>query len=348
MPRRRRYASKSKGGSREWPAAGGAAPGRSARRLPLIASSSPSSSDRGSGDQRAARASRRAPRSRPAATSTSADEPKAPRPRRGEEVGPQATDARRRGCGRRSGRARRGARVREAACRAPAPRRRPQGGAPAAGQRGCDQPRRRRARARRRDSASASPPPRHAIETCQGDAARARRPRRVATCRSAASGEARLDVGAAPHGCSASRSASKRFSPMPSTSRSSRQRTEAAVLRAVLDDSLRQRRADAVELVELLDRGRSRGSAWHACGAGWSRAWAGRWSRARSRGAAPRLPARARSPAGRPRAARRGSRPRRSARGRGPPARSDRVGHARACRAASHRPGWRTAPATCT
>ena len=58
-----------------------------------------------------------------------------------------------------------------------------------------------------------------------------------------------------PHGCSASRSVASRFSPMPSTLRQLVDRAEAAVGVAVLDDPLRERGADAVDLVELVDGG---------------------------------------------------------------------------------------------
>ena len=208
MPRRPRYASKSKGGSREWPAAGGAAPGCSSRRLPLIASSSPISSDRGNGDQRAALASRCAPRSRPAATSTSADEPNAPgrgavrRWARRDRCSPsrmrwaKRSSAARRACPTRqpastsapAKAARRGARSKlsEAAISAAAT------STSAAG-----------------DSARTSPPPRHAIETCHG-----RRRKSAATGRAAnplgGSGEAPLDVRGAVAVTAAARSEASR------------------------------------------------------------------------------------------------------------------------------------------
>ena len=58
-------------------------------------------------------------------------------------------------------------------------------------------------------------------------------------------------------GWSASRSASRRFSPMPSTSRSSASDPEAAALGPVLHDPLRERGPDTLDAVELLHRGRA-------------------------------------------------------------------------------------------
>ena len=325
MPRRRRYASKSKGGSREWPAAArrGARPqlAQAAADRQLVADLE--------------RPRERRPAGRPREQVRSPKPPgrdldlggraKGPRPRGGQEVGPQgqmlavadavgeAVECGEARCPTRqpastsapAKAASRGARseLSEAAISAAAT------STSAAG-----------------DSARTSPPPRHAIETCHG-----RRRKSAATGRAAnplgGSGEAPRDVRA--RSPSRLQRVLKRREALLADAldlAQLAQRTEAAVGGAVFEDPLRQRRADAVELVELLDRGCSEAELGDAGGAGRSRA---RWSRPAEPGPEPRrpprLPARARSPAVRPRAWRPGSRRRgpleAAVRRRGPPLR---------------------------
>ena len=261
------------------------APGsRACATRPLTASSAPTSMPAGSRVQRGTRSRSRTPRSRPETTAISG----------GAERG------RPRGAERRCTRSSRTVTV----ANTPGGRlERPQPRVPDAAPRARGQRRWRRrsgiARActerDRRELSTAAPRAIATASVTAGRAARrAARPRalpRDGTWRG-------VSTSAVAHGCSASRSVARRFSPMPSTSASSSSEPEAAVGVAVLDDALRERRADAVDLVELL-RGRRREVDLRAGRR------SGRSSRAGG-GLAP--PAPARRSAGRPGPAPRGSR----------------------------------------
>ena len=189
----------------------------------------------------------------------------------------------------------------------------------------------------RRDERRAAPP-------------RARRPSAAAASatwygrsRSSRASASRRELLTAPsHSCTASLRLAKRFSPMPSTSRSSASERKPPFSVRYSRMRSRQRGADPVELVELLDGGRGQAELRHARAARLAAAGA----RRRHARRAPHRAA-ARSPAGRPPASPPGSRPRRRRVGARPPARAT-ASAARASAPTRTRPGRATAPATCT